>query len=124
MVVRRLFALLLAGWTAALPLHIPVIVCFCSHGPSKPHKHRHSRPRAEGAISEATPSLESCRCVALESSQDLVRARAFGDPGAGEAVVAPQVALAEAAIQARRVPPAVPRALGPPIFLRLLALLV
>jgi len=131
--MRRLLALLLTAWTAALPANVPVIVCFCSHDAEKPcrhgsgehaRKHEHPHPSPAGGIGDTAPAPEMCRCYVLRSSQDLVRVGASDDLSAREAVAEPPAAPVEVEASARLAPPEVPRALGPPIFLRLLVLLV
>ncbi len=135
MAVRRLLALLLAGWTAALPAYVPVRICFCFHdadkacrhgseGHSGGHGHGHRHPGPEGGIGDTAPAPETCRCVDLKSSQDLVRVGVSEDFGARETITARPAEPADAGATAQVAPPAIPRAAGPPVYLRLLTLLV
>lgn len=130
MAVRRLLALLLTGWTAALPAHVPIVICFCTHEPCRhgseehPPKHEHPHPLPESGIGDTAPAPEKCRCVELKSSQDLVRVAVSEDIGGRETVAELPAAPAEIEAFAPLAPPAIPRAAGPPIFLRLLVLLV
>jgi hypothetical protein len=133
MPMRRLLAFLLTGWTAALPAHVPVLVCFCTHeadepcqhgSEERPTKHEHAPALPESGIGGTAPAPDNCRCYEFKSSYGLVPAAVSWDRGGHEAAAEPPAAPVVVEAAARPAPPAIPRAAGPPIYLRLLALLV
>lgn len=133
MAVRRLLALLLTGWTAALPAHVPVLICFCGHETDEPCRHdadehpaHHEHPSAlpESGIGGTVPAPENCRCFEFKSSPALAATAVSENLGGHETAAEPPAAPVDVESTAQLAPSAVPRAIGPPIFLRLLALLV
>ena len=136
MQLRTAMAALAWLWTAALPAHVPIRVCFCLHETESSHRHgedhdddcdeEHAHPGFAGTTGDGAASGESCRCVSLESSQDLAPRAAPSDAGDRDAAAESRAAAAAppSAATAPEVPRAIPRVPGPPIFLRLLALLV
>ncbi|HEX5136388.1 MAG TPA: hypothetical protein VFY93_05410 [Planctomycetota bacterium] len=124
MATRRLLAVLLAGWIAALPAHVAVTVCFCNHDGAEPLSHA-SGAHTHDHGHDARPEAGVCRCVTLMSSQDLLRDGRSADTGVAVPFGQPEespAALASGPLHGVR--HAIPTSTGPPTFLRLLVLLV
>lgn len=138
MPLRMAVAVLAWVSTAALPAHVPVRICFCAHENGAAHEERchhdgdddldgdHDDGPVAGT-SGCEGGASERRCVNVESSQDLATRTAPSDAGDRQVAAEPRIAVSIPSIPAaaaRELPSGVPRAPGPPLFLRLLALLI